>query len=100
MLFRSANWHTIFPWLASDFTFIGAILFLCVFIAIYALTWNRILRNGHWINLLMFSNLNIMLLYVPANNQLFQTRASLLVTFIITFIWISNYNNIGDNHEY
>lgn len=91
-----ANWHTIFPWLASDFTFFGAVIFICIFIAIYALSWNRILRKGHWINLLMFANINIMLLYVPANNQLFQTRASLLVTLIITIIWIFNYNYFGD----
>ena len=91
-----ANWHTIFPWLASDFTFWGAIIFLCTFIAIYAVSWNRILRKGHWVNLLMFANLNIMLLYVPANNQLFQTRASLLVTLIITILWVFNYNYIGD----
>jgi hypothetical protein len=91
-----SNWHTIFPWLASDFTFWGAIIVVCIFIAIYAVSWNRILRNGHWINLLMFANLNIMLLYVPANNQLFQTRASLLVTLIITLLWIFNYNYVGD----
>lgn len=91
-----SNWHTIFPWLASDFTFWGSIIVVCIFIAIYAVSWNRILRNGHWINLLMFANLNIMLLYVPANNQLFQTRASLLVTLLITLLWIFNYNYVGD----
>lgn len=91
-----ANWHTVFPWLASDLTFWGAILFLSVFIAIYATSWNRILRNGHWINILMFANINIMLLYIPANNQLFQTRASLLVTIFVFLIWLFKFNSVGD----
>jgi hypothetical protein len=90
-----SNWQTIFPWLASDFTFWGAIIIICIFIAVYAVSWNRILRKGHWINLLMFTNINVMLLYIPANNQLFQTRASLVVTLIITLIWVFKYNNLG-----
>ncbi|AIF53698.1 hypothetical protein [Pelosinus sp. UFO1] len=87
-----SNWHTIFPWLASDFTYVGAIVFLCMVMIIYALSWNRILRNGHWVNILMFSNINILLLYVPANNQLFQTRASVIVTILILLVWLFNHN--------
>lgn len=93
-----SNWHTIFPWLASDFTFFGALIVLCLFIAIYALSWNRVLRKGHWINIVMFSHLNILLLYVPANNQLFQTRASFLATALIMLVWVFNYNNEGDTN--
>lgn len=94
-----ANWHTIFPWLASDFTFIGAILFIAIVIAIYAISWNKILNRGHYSNILMFSHLNILLLYVPANNQLFQTRASLIVTVLIFILWIFNYSKGENNHD-
>lgn len=87
-----SNWHTIFSWLASDFTYFGAIVFLCLITMIYALSWSKILKNGHWVNILMFCHINILLLYVPANNQLFQTRASLIVTILIFIIWIFNYN--------
>jgi hypothetical protein len=94
-----ANWHTIFPWLASDLTFPGSIVFLCVVIAIYAKSWKWILKKGHWVNILMFCHVNIFLLYVPANNQLFQTRASLIVTVIILGLWIFNYSYQKDEER-
>lgn len=94
-----ANWHTIFPWLASDLTFPGAIVFLCIVIAIYAKSWKWILKRGHWVNILMFCHVNILLLYVPANNQLFQTRTSLIVTVIIFVLWIFNYNYQKDEES-
>lgn len=90
------NWHTVFPWLASDLTFLGAVVFICLFIAIYAICWSKILKKGHWINIMMFVQINIMLIFVPANNQLFQTRASLIVTTLIIIIWIFNHNKTGE----
>lgn len=93
------NWHTIFPWLASDFTYIGAIILMCLVMMVYAISWNRILKKGHWINVLLFCQLNILLVYVPANNQLFQTRASLIATSLIIILWVFNFNNGGSDEK-
>ncbi|USK38702.1 hypothetical protein LIS77_22925 [Cytobacillus firmus] len=80
-----ANWNTIFPWLASDFTFIGSIVFLCIIIYFYARSFKKALINNDMLSILFFTHFNILLFYVPANNQLFQTRASLVVTLILIF---------------
>lgn len=87
-----SNWHTVFPWLASDFTFVGAIIVLNLIISIYVLAWKNILNKGNWTNILLFINVNILLVYLPANNQLFQTRSSLIITILTSILWIFNNN--------
>lgn len=82
-----ANWNTIFPWLASDFTFFGALIMVCIFIYIYAIAWYKIINFDNWISLVLFAHLNIFLLYIPNNNQLFQTKTSFVATIIIFVLW-------------
>jgi len=81
-------WHTAFPWLASDFTFLGAILLLSVSAYIYAKTWKEILCEGKWQSVLLFTMLNIQWLYITANNQLFTSRATTMMFIITFFLWI------------
>lgn len=78
-----ANWQTIFPWLASDFTFIGAIIFLSVIMFFYARIYKSILIYQDFNSIVFFCYLNIMLVYIPANNQIFQTRSSIIVLIIL-----------------
>ncbi|MEQ6389258.1 hypothetical protein RZN22_07990 [Bacillaceae bacterium S4-13-58] len=82
------NWVSIFPWLASDFTFFGAIIFICVFIYIYAIAWYKSIKCGNWISIVLFAHLNIFLLYIPNNNQLFQTKTSFIATLVIFILWL------------
>lgn len=84
-----ANWHTIFPWLASDFTFIGAIAILAFITYIYAICWKESILKDNWISILMFSFLNILFIYVPANNQLFQTKSSLIAFLVLIIMWLN-----------
>lgn len=79
------HWTTIFPWLASDFTFVGAIAVLALFIRLYAGMWKQALSTDNGLSFALFSMLNIMLVYIPANNQLFQTRPVMLA-FILLLI--------------
>lgn len=78
-----SNWHTIFPWLASDFGFIGALLI--VLFAFYFLikSWRIALERNSIIYLLIFFNLLILFLYLPANNQVFHLRSTAVASLII-----------------
>lgn len=71
-------WHSIYPWLASDFGFIGTLFIMGLFAYLFALSWGKSLvtLSPKWIVLcfLMF----ILFYYIPANNQIFQSGESCL----------------------
>lgn len=81
-------WHTIFPWLASDFTFIGTLFFFTFIAFVYAKSWKESVMYQNPVSLIMFANLNIMLVFIPANNQLMQTRESAISTIVLFLFWI------------
>jgi hypothetical protein len=82
-----AYWHTIFPWIASDFTWIGSIIVVSIFIYYWAKSWNELRTWRNLPALLMFVHLTILVLYIPCNNQLFQTRESIVSTLFIFLFW-------------
>jgi hypothetical protein len=82
-----AQWHTIFPWLASDYTWIGAVLIVSLLIYYWGKSWRELLILNNLPALLMFAHLCVMVVYIPCNNQLFQTRSSIVSTFVVFVIW-------------
>lgn len=81
-------WHTIFPWLASDFTFLGSIIIISICAYIYAISWYEIVNNEKWQSILMFSMLNIIWVYSIANNQLFMSKATFALFFVVSILWL------------
>lgn len=86
-----SRWHTIFPWLASDFTFIGAVLIFFPIAFIFARCWKEIIFKKNPTSMLMFAWLVEGLLFVPANNQLLHGIDSLFTTILITILWLLRY---------
>lgn len=82
-----ASWHTIFPWIASDFTFFGAIFIVSIFVYYWAKSWREVISSDSWIAPVMFSHLTILILFIPCNNQLFQTRDSIVASLVIFALW-------------
>lgn len=82
-----ASWHSIFPWIASDFTFIGSIFIVSIFIYYWMKSWNEFIKYKTWISGIMFCHLSILVVYIPCNNQLFQTRDSIVATLMIFIFW-------------
>lgn len=82
-----SSWHSIFPWFASDFTFVGAIIVVCIFIYFWGKSWKEFIKMKTWISIVFFTHFTIMMLYIPCNNQLFQTRDSIISTFAIAVLW-------------
>lgn len=80
-----ALWHSIYPWLASDVGFGGAILVMAGFGWLLGLSWGRALQGaGHrWVVLAYL--LLVLFYYVPANNQVFQT-AETCAAFLLLVI--------------
>lgn len=82
------KWNTIFPWLASDFTFIGALFVFMLAAYIYGVAWKEILLYRNPLSLLMFSMINIGLVFIIANNQLLHGIDGFTLTAIMTVYWL------------
>ncbi|WP_331461379.1 hypothetical protein [Micromonospora tarapacensis] len=63
-------WATIYPWLASDLTFPGAALFMGLVGWLFAGAWSDAVSTRRVLPTLIFSQLCLLIAYVPANNQL------------------------------
>jgi hypothetical protein len=71
-------WATIYPWLASDLTFLGAALLMAVVGWWLARLWFEAAYLRRRLSLLLFCQLTLVLAYVPANNQVGITRPGLI----------------------
>lgn len=80
-------WHSIYPWLASDFGFIGTLFVMGLLAYLFALSWgNSLITLSPWwiiLSFLMF----ILFYYIPANNQIFQS-GEFSVAFILLVLRI------------
>lgn len=86
-------WSTIFPWLASDFSFyllpfiIGLISFQ------FSILWNRTIRTGNPYGYLLLGQFFIFWFMIPANNQVFHTFGNATSFLLILYIYIRSKRN-------
>ncbi|MDT0530890.1 hypothetical protein RM555_18000 [Micromonospora sp. DSM 115977] len=71
-------WSTIYPWLASDLTYPGAILLMAVVGWFLAKFWHEAVLQRRVLSMALFGQLALLIAFVPANNQLGQTRPALI----------------------
>lgn len=84
------SWNTIFPWLASDYTWVGALVFFFFVGYLLARAWREVLVSDNIISYLMLVNLAILILFVPANNQLFHGYDSFISSWGVLILWVSS----------
>lgn len=89
---RYINWHTMYLWLANQFTFIG-VPFVVYYIGyFFAQSWNDMIKANNDYSVIVFSFFIIMVLYLYANNQVLSDSAT---SFWLWFIlYILNKKNI------
>lgn len=63
------RWNSIYPWIASDLSFPGTIVFMFVLGRIFALVWLDVAFCKNPWAVCLFPLLLIMLFYIPASNQ-------------------------------
>ncbi|XCP85320.1 hypothetical protein ABXS75_00470 [Roseburia hominis] len=82
------SWNTIFPWLASDYTWIGAMIFF-VFVGYFlSKAWKEVIENDNIISYLVVVNVFVLILFTPANNQLFHGYDSFISTWFLIVFWL------------
>lgn len=81
-------WSSFFVFPASDISFLGTILLLFFIGYIWSLSWKDALKTHNPFAIVVFLNLCIMVVYFPANNQLFQGGESFVGFSVVFFAWI------------
>lgn len=81
-------WNTIFPWLASDLTWVGTLFMFFVIGATIAYTWKDILLHRNAFSFLLFTMLMILVFFIPANNAIVHGYDNLMSTNFIVCGWI------------
>jgi hypothetical protein len=82
------RWNSLYPWLASDITFPGVILFTFFLGRVLALAWRDMIWGRNPVAVSVFCSLVTMCLYIPANNQILGFPRS-GIAFIVTFTcWV------------
>lgn len=79
----TANWWTVFPWLASDFGWVGAILFVGGIGFLAGRLWVNIIYQQDALSVGLFYFVLMFLLFVPANNQVFIDSGSTIGSLVL-----------------
>ena len=87
-------WSSMFPWLASDYTWVGAVIIIGLLARLYASLWDECNRSEDFFPGVFFAHLTIMWLYLPCNNQIMQTLQSTLTTIILFIIYFCRRKHI------
>lgn len=82
------HWSSIYPWIASDVSFPGAILAVFVIGRLFAQSWLDSVRGANPFAIAALAQLVIMLLYFPANNQVVQSGEALTSFYGILAAWL------------
>ncbi len=75
-------WHSIYPWLASDFGFFGTLIVVGALGYMFGLSWGLSLVAPHPISIIIGYFLFILFYYIPANNQIFQSGETAVGFFL------------------
>jgi hypothetical protein len=83
-----ATWSSIYPWLASDFSFPGTILVVFLIGRFLAQAWVDAMRGNNPFAIAALAQFLIMIYYFPANNQVLQTGEGLTSFYFILILWL------------
>lgn len=82
------SWPTVFPWWASDLSFPGVVIFMFFIGRFMCILLRDALYKSDIYSAVMFSYFFIMIVCLPLNNQLMQTRPTFLATTALFVIWL------------
>jgi hypothetical protein len=80
-------WSSIYPWIASDVSFPGAIVVVFLIGRLFAQSWVDTLSGNNPLAVVMFSIFVIVLFYFPANNQMLQSGEGFTAFWGILILW-------------
>lgn len=82
-----SKWYTVFPWFASDFSFIGTGLLFGLFAFWYARAWLESVTLHDPFAVLLFTLMTVGVFYVPANNQVMHAPGGLATLILVVALY-------------
>ena len=83
---RLLLWHSIYPWLISDFGYFGTVLLMGLLSYCFFMSWYiSIVYRDPWFIGLTYMYL-IVFYYIPANNQVMQSGESAIAFIVLSFV--------------
>lgn len=89
----SINWHSIYLWLANDFTFIGVPIIIFLIGYFFAQSWMDAIKGSNILSYPVLALFSTMIFYFFANNQV------LSFSFIPFVFWFSAYQISRKSHK-
>lgn len=83
-----ACWYTIFPWLASDFTFFGSLIYMALVGKLFMRCWIQSIEYDNPLAFLILVLLIIQYIFIVANNQLFVQRGESMATVVLLIVYL------------
>jgi hypothetical protein len=82
-------WHTVYPWLASDLTFPGAILFIGLMAYLLAKAWTDSLPGQNPFAIGFLAQSLLMFYYIPANNGRLSYSEESIAFWGLLILWLA-----------
>jgi hypothetical protein len=84
------KWHSLFSWLASDFTFPGVIVLGGFFGFVYGRIWLRAVQGNNYFAKPLFVYLSLGVVFSFSNNQIMHTLSGVITLFILSFFYYAS----------
>ena len=81
-------WPSAFTWFASDWTFYGIPVLMFLFGMFLCNVWYSTLTENSIVSTTLFSWLWIGIIFIPANNQLFQSFSMFMATVVLMLLYL------------
>jgi hypothetical protein len=82
------KWHTVYAWIASDYTFPGALIVAFLVAFFYGRVWLRVLQNSNPAAPIMFILLTLGMVFSLANNQLLHSLAGCFLVIFTSLLYL------------
>lgn len=81
-----SKWHTVYSWLASDFTFLGSILIVGLFFFYFSIIWKGCILTNDLLSKFSGSYFFIGIIFVNSNNQMLHSVSGLMFFLFLNLL--------------
>lgn len=85
---ETAQWHSLYSQLASDFHFSGVAVVIFLFGFYFARVWKSYCNSGNVFAAYLLPLFGLAFIFTPANNQVFGFIESMSAFIVLSFFWI------------
>lgn len=84
---KDAQWHSLYSYLANDVHFLGVVVFIGLFGFLFARVWCSVLDHKSLFGFLLIPLFFMVVLFVPANNQVFDYLDTFSSFLFVMVLW-------------